>query len=544
MAGAETGKNKKYSLRRYQQDAVSALLKDLDEYKSVAAVLPTGAGKSLIMIDLIDHLRPTLGIDGSILILCHLTDPLNQLFDGYKKYGQRSERIKYWTRLIPSLSYDIIFTTMQKMARGPSIKMWKNHISQRMNRIPKYIIIDEAHSYGAASYRQICDVFPDARLIGLSATPFRSNRYSFSQFEKISYTISMGELIELGFLTPPKTEKVQIPDSMTDDAGRIALSYKIWKDRESKRGLVTLIYFPTTDIAKAALASFSQKLGDRVAYIDGSTKMRDAKAMLRDARDGRYDVLLNCQKLETGVDVPNIGSVIMPYPCNSVVRYMQRVGRSLRLFPGKTHSMIYLCGDAPAIESGNWQKLHDKAIKLRDPLPSECLLEELDGEDMTKDKYRMEWTKTAIKSCKMLESDGLVTLSRFLAQKKFPKKYDRFINMIMVNAKPSQGYNDDPISKIQTEIIINRYKLEERHVKQMTRNEASALINGFVKHIDSCPFIIREGAHVGKHCADIHPFARKWIKQPGPLRTLKAWWRAGSPANPKSEKDSETGQDG
>lgn len=529
MDGDKESHKAKYTLRGYQQDAVQSFLKDLEDNDSVAAVLPTGSGKSIIIIDLIDKLRPKLGIDGSILILCHLTDPLYQLFDSYKSLGERPARQIFWKRLIPGMNIDMIYTTMQKMARQSSIDLWRHHMKQSMVRKPKYIIIDEAHSYGAPSYRKMRDLFPDAKLIGLSATPFRSNKYSFSQFEIVTYTRSMSELIDLGFLTPPKTETVTIPKEMDSDGGRIALSYQIWSERESKRGLVTVVYFPTTDIAKSALASFTQQNHARCAYIDGSTHIKDAKKILSDARDGKYDILINCQKLETGVDIPNIGSVIMPYPCGSVTRYMQRVGRALRLFPGKDHAKIYLCGNAPAIESGEWLELHNQAIRARDPLPSECLIEELtSNEDLMKNKVKMEWTRQAIEACKLLETDGLITLSKFLAAKKFPKKYDKFINNILSNAKPSQGYNDSPISQIQSDLIIKRYKMEERHVKQLTKNEASALINGMNAHLDSDPFIFRDGPHMGKHPSELHPLARSYCTGET-KKKLQAWWRAGRP---------------
>ena len=61
---------------------------------------------------------------------------------------------------------DTIFATMQKMSRPESLEKWKFHKKGKLNRCPKYILIDEAHSYGALSYEKVCEIFPTAQEIG------------------------------------------------------------------------------------------------------------------------------------------------------------------------------------------------------------------------------------------------------------------------------------------------------------------------------------------------------------------------------------------
>ena len=495
----------------------------------MGAVLPTGSGKSLIMVELIDRLRKNLSIDDSIMVLCHLSDPLRQLHDTYKALGARPARLHYWTKLaIPSIQIDTIFCTMQKMSRPESLDKWAHHKAGKLNRCPKYIMIDEAHAYGALSYEKICEIFPDAKVIGLSATPFRSNKFSFGLFDKVSYTISMGELISLGFLTPPKVEVISLKD-MDSTPDRIALSYKIWWERERKRGLVTVVYFPTTEIAKAALTAYTQDKTVSVRYVDGKMNSEPVKKVIEDAKAGLVDIIVNCQKLETGVDIPNIGAVIMPYECNSVVRYMQRVGRALRKFAGKEFANIYLCGDTPSIEKKQWNKIHDKAIELRDPLPSESLQDNFDQIDSGQiPRTEMVWTENAIEACKKLEGQGFITLSDHLASKRFPKKYDRYINSIMSGAIPTEGYNDSKISIIQNEILTKKFGFKENHTAKLTKKEASALINGFQGHLNRDPYIIQSGAHIGKHPSQLPGLARKYAKGDTKMK-LQMWWKAGRP---------------
>ena len=533
MSKINTSGERAYTLRPYQLEAAQNAVRDISDPKinSTGLVMPTGSGKSLVIIELIEMLRESLSIDGSIIVLCHLSEPLKQLMESYRRFSSRPLKASEWAFQIPSMSYDVIFTTMQKLAMDDNLRKWRNHGKLKCVRRPRYIIIDEAHMYGATSYERILKIFPDIKVIGFTATPFRSNKYSFSQFDRVSFTISMESLIEQGYLTPPELTQVSIPPKYNSDAGRIALALKIWKKKEKERGLVTVVYLPTKQLAKDAYTAFTEERGLRVEYVDSTMNNRTIDRIIRNSRDGKVDVLVNCKVLETGIDIPNIGAVIMPYPVNSVVTYVQRVGRALRLYPGKEKAHIYLCGDTPAIEKGVWEKLHNRALKLRDPLPSEVLLDEMTESGM--EKVRMEWTREAIEVCEILEKEGLITLSEFLAYKRYPKKYDKFISDIMKHGPISRHADDSPASDIQKGLLTKKFGFKERQVQNLTKREASKFINGMKMRLSADPHIVRVGNHLGKHMSEVPPLARKYAKGEL-LYQLRAWWKAGKPSLKKS----------
>lgn len=513
----------KYTLRPYQSDAAKAILEDIKTFDSCSAVLPTGSGKTLILVELIDKIRDRLPLDGMILVLCHLSDPLYQLYEAYCQFGDRPKRVIKWkgSMFSNSLSVDTVFASMQKMAKSEDF--WRRRNKQKMVRHPSYIIIDEAHAYGAHSYNQIRKFFPNAKIIGLSATPYRNNKFSFSLFEKVSYTIAMGELIKLGYLVEPRLTQITLED--TSDAGRIAMCYKIWLEKEKPRGLPTIIYFPTTDHAKAAEAALSGKA--RVAYMDGSTSHGRVTQVVTSAKKGELDIIVNCQKLETGIDIPPIGSIMMPYKCGSVSRYIQRVGRGLRLYEGKTHCNVYLCGDSPSIEKGEWVKLHNDSLKVKETLPSDELIDGL--EDIAdRDFHLIKWTKEAIEACEKLESSDMITLANHLAKRRFPKKYDRHLQEIMHYAKTTSE-NKSPATEEQIFILKETLGFEDRAVRNLSQREADALLNGFRRWVHRDPWIIKRGPYIGKHPAEVPGLYKKHCNDPQVKATFYDWYRAGKP---------------
>ncbi|MCK5192288.1 MAG: DEAD/DEAH box helicase family protein, partial [Desulfobulbaceae bacterium] len=172
-------------LRDYQSECSDAIVKDLETYDRVSAVLPTGSGKSLIEIDIIDRLMVDTPFDHCILFLCHIKDLAVQLYESYQAHGKSPKAAFMFvgTRK-PFFSSKILFSTMQSACSD------KRRLNKPLGKRVTHIVIDEAHFFGVKSYEKICDEFyPDAKVIGFSATPFRQNQFSFSMFDRVSFAI-------------------------------------------------------------------------------------------------------------------------------------------------------------------------------------------------------------------------------------------------------------------------------------------------------------------------------------------------------------------
>jgi len=513
-------------LRDYQMDALGVMISDLDKYQRISAVMPTGSGKSIIEVGLIDSMVKQLKFNECILVLCHIKDVTVQLYENYKIHSEFRDESFLWSGARkPFFSSKILFSTMQSASAD------KRRMQGPMSKTVVGILIDEAHLFGCKSYMKICETFyPTAKVIGFSATPFRENQYSFSLFDHVSYAIDIQTLIDQGYLCPPKLMQMAFPDK--DFGTRLATMVKIWRERERQRKLVSIVYLPTIDMAMEARNVFGEA-GARTGFVEAKTNERETASTYRKARQGQLDVICNVNKISVGIDIPSIGAVFMPYPTGSVAQYLQRIGRALRMFEGKKEAHIYVMSDAPSIKRGDWQKIHDFALGVKkDPTtPGEKLMDEYDFLmlDELGNKDRIAWTMEAMKAVEILESNGLPEISQIIASKQFPNKYAKVIKDIIKNIEKPKPSNAGAISPLQKKLLIERFKFKENHVKKLGKGEATELIAGMLKFHSRSPYVIPTGPMAGKHCADVPGLYKKNVKDPAVKQILYKWYRAGRP---------------
>lgn len=516
-------------LRDYQSECSDAIIDDLEIYDSAAAVLPTGAGKSLIEVDIIDRLLEGMPFDHCILFLCHIKDLTTQLYETYKAHGKNPKNAFLFmgSQKRPRFSSKILFSTMQSASRD------KRKLDSPLGKKVTHIVIDEAHFFGVKSYETICDEFyPDAKVIGFSATPFRQNQFSFSMFDRVSYAIDIKTLIDRGFLVPPVLVQMAFPNE--NFSTRMASIVKIWTEKEKPRKMVSIVYFPTVEQALEARNVFSG-VGARTEFVDAKTVEKDTARIYTDARQGKVDVIVNVNKISTGIDIPGIAAVFMPYPTKSVVQYLQRIGRSLRPFGDKKEANIYVFSSAPSIKRGDWQHIHDFALDVeKDPTtPGEELASELDflELDPKSNADRIAWTMAAMEAVSLLESNGLPDISRLVAYKQFPQKYSRVVADIIKKIQRPPEVVGEKLTDLQSRMLTEKFKFKPQHIKEVNKAEASELISGLMKYHQRSPFVIPSGPMAGKHCADLPGLYKKNVKDPVTKKILRSWYQAGRPRN-------------
>ena len=516
-------------LRDYQSECSDAVIKDLETYDRVGAVLPTGSGKSLIEVDIIDRLLEDMPFDHCILFLCHIKDLTTQLYETYQAHGENPKAAFLYmgTTRRPFFSSKVLFSTMQSASQE------KRRLDSPLGKKVTHIVIDEAHFFGVKSYEKICDEFyPGAKVIGFSATPFRENQFSFAMFDRVSYAIDIKTMIDRGFLVPPSLIQMAFPDEAFST--RMASIVKIWQEKEKPRKMVSICYFPTVEQALEARNVFSG-VGARTEFVDAKTIEKDTARIYKAARDGKVDVIVNVNKISTGIDIPAIAAIFMPYPTKSVVQYLQRIGRALRPFGDKKEAHIYVFSSAPSIKRGDWQHIHDFALDVeKDPTsPGEDLASELDflELDPKSNADRIAWTMAAMQAVNLLESNGLPDISRLVAYKQFPQKYSRVVSEIIKKIQSPTERSGEKLSNLQTKMLIEKFKFKPHHIKEVSKAEASELISGLIKYHQRSPFIIPSGPMAGKHCADLPGLYKKNVKDPVAKKILRSWYQSGRPRN-------------
>lgn len=224
-----------------------------------------------------------------------------------------------------------------------------------------HLVIDEAHHAPADSYRRIIRaltaVNPDLRILGVTATPERSDEQKMGVvFDSIAYRIDLFKAIyllrclckyeRLGFALPVDASKIT-GQSTTDDftskelaeLGEIMSAHDAlhivvdkWEEHGSDRR--SIFYTPTVAHATALCDVFLQR-GHAAAWVSGETPKAERDDIVKKFRSGQLQVLTNCAVFAEGVDVPEISFVGMLSSTKSRTRYTQCAGRGLRNHPTK-----------------------------------------------------------------------------------------------------------------------------------------------------------------------------------------------------------------
>lgn len=310
-------------LRYYQEDAVNAALRTLKMFKHPLLIMPTGAGKSLVIAQLCKLLEK------QILVIT----PRIKLLDQN-------------AALIPDCG---ILSASRGEDRGENHRVIVGTIQTLIRReflSPEFIIIDEAHLIPGddSEYEQLLKRFPDALFIGLTATPFKGDQLIYehgSRWTK-SYDIGMIELIQKGYLVPPRAFKTSVTIDKDlysdDDITRIILPTAIEKLRELK-SQKTLVF--CRDIEHAILtAELLRQNGETVFCIHSNLPSNQYDSIYNDFQaSNSHAWLVNCNMVTTGVDL-NADSIVFLRKMVMGGLYIQCVGRGLRPFLNKTFCAI------------------------------------------------------------------------------------------------------------------------------------------------------------------------------------------------------------
>ena len=330
----------KVNLRDYQlKDIQSIRDKFRQGHKSVLYVAPTGSGKTVIFSSITQSAAEK---DNSVMITVHRKELLNQCSDALEDLG---------------IEHGII---------APGFSMTNNQIQvasvqtlvRRLHKVPEpnLIIYDEAHHRVAGSWDKIGKAYPNARSLGVTATPLRLDGKGLgNNFSAMVIGPSVETLTAQGYLSkaiiyaPPKSIDMSGLRTKFGDFEKNSVASLM--DKPTITGDVVEHYLSicagSPAIAFCAsvrhaenLAEQFRKKGIKSESIDGKTNNQDRKRRINSLGDGRIDVLTSCEIVSEGTDIPVVRTAILLRPTKSLALYLQQVGRCLRPYPGKENSII------------------------------------------------------------------------------------------------------------------------------------------------------------------------------------------------------------
>lgn len=330
-------------LRPYQQEAMDAILEAWENgTNKTLLVLPTGCGKTIVFAKVTEE---CVRQGNRVLILAHRGELLEQAADKIvKATGLMCATEKAEETCLGSW-FRITVGSVQSMMR-----------ESRLSRFPDdyfdTIIIDEAHHCISDSYQRVLRHFPEAKVLGVTATPDRGDMKNLGQvFESLAYEYTLPQAIKEGYLSPIKAVTiplkvdltgvgVQSGDFKVGDLGTALDPYLEGIATEMEkycREKKTVVFLP--------LVKTSQKFRDilnahgfQAAEVNGESQ--DRAEILREFDSGRYNVLCNSMLLTEGWDCPSVDCIVVLRPTKVRSLYCQMVGRGTRLSPGKDHLLL------------------------------------------------------------------------------------------------------------------------------------------------------------------------------------------------------------
>ncbi len=326
-----------FTLRDYQQDLISKTFAAWSSgMRKVLLQLSTGGGKTIIFAVVASEL--TCRGEG-VLVVAHREELILQAADKMAvTTGVQPGIIKAGYKPTDSLIQVGSIQTLARRKTYPKAEL---------------VIVDEAHHASAASYRKLLDAYPNALILGVTATPRREDGYGLRDvFDHLVCSISTLELITLGYLTEYKLiagfkySKHKVPqkrDFTKKELEQVASDYKpeevLKQWNNFCAGKKTILFAVNVMHSKAIAAKF-RAAGISCEHLDGETPQSERKAILDRFKSGTTKIISNCAILTEGFDCPDSEAVVIARPTTSVTLWLQMLGRVLRPAPGKNYATI------------------------------------------------------------------------------------------------------------------------------------------------------------------------------------------------------------
>ena len=307
--------------------------------RRVLGVLPTGGGKGRLLA----HVAAGTAAKGkTIVVMAHRAELVDQICANLDDEGVPYGRIQPgWPMLRYRVLVGMVQTIVRRLSKLP---------------VPDLLLIDEAHHAPAGQYVAITTAWPQARMLGVTATPSRSDGQGLGQyFDVMVQGPSMADLIQAKhladyeyYLPSPDFDMAGAGSAMGDfkaaDALKIMAKAKIVGDAvqhyQTHLGRRPAIAFCMGVQHCEDTAAEFRAAGLRSAHVDGKMDMTLRRERLAGLANGLIDVLTAADVISEGVDIPAIAGAILLRPTQSVGLHLQQVGRALRLKPDGSRAVI------------------------------------------------------------------------------------------------------------------------------------------------------------------------------------------------------------
>ena len=347
---AELNPYRDKKLYPYQTEAKAKIYKMWTQLRSIMFQMPTGTGKTHLFVSISRDLHEW-GVQHKsavkILFLAHRKELIKQIKEKLGvKYGLAAGTIMANNMEEKYLPYQV--ASVQTLIRR--IDDWKEKDFD-------LIIVDEAHHVKADSYKTILRAFPHAKVLGVTATPYRMSHESFRpEFDDLITSRPVAQFIKEGWLTDYEYYSIKPESKIQMDIQSInrfamdgdyldeAAAYVMDRD-EIRAGIVSSyehyakgkkgIVYTITKAHNIHVCNKFRAHGYKAVAIDDSTPPKEREAYVSDFKSGKIDIICNVNIFSEGFDCPDVEFIQLARPTKSLSMYLQQVGRGLRIADGK-----------------------------------------------------------------------------------------------------------------------------------------------------------------------------------------------------------------
>ena len=369
-------------LRDYQTDICSRVNEAFDKHRSVMVQMPTGTGKTVVLASLVSQLDMT-----SVLIVAHRRELIEQIKATIKRLNMDNRNI----------TVESIQTISRRLTSNgvatPSTGGQGDHAFS-------LVVIDEAHHALARTYKMMWDSWPDAKFLGLTATPCRLNGKGFTDlFDVLLSSLTVPEFIKKGVLAPfdyvtinEGSSQQQLIDSLTKRGADGDYQVKEMNEVLNKRPSIEQLYNCYTKFAKKkkgiiyavsieharSIAEYYESKGIKAVAISAKTPAKEREELLERFKGdtshrgaGGLQVLVNVDIFSEGFDCPDVEFIQLARPTLSLAKYLQMVGRGLR--PHKKKECCVILDNVGLVRffglptrCWDWQSAFEGRLRIKD----------------------------------------------------------------------------------------------------------------------------------------------------------------------------------
>lgn len=342
---------KEIRLYDYQAEMKERIDTAFQSYQSVMVQMPTGTGKTILLAEVVKREKGKVK-NPYVWIVVHRRELVEQIRETLETMLSSS-----------SSTSDAITSLLSDNSRIKVMSIqWLSRHYQEMEESPSLIVIDEAHHAVAKTYKEVMDAFPEAKKLGLTATPCRLTRRGFTDlFDVLLQSWSAKKFIADGWLSlydymsiREDSEDWRLVNSLKKrgadgDFSLREMSEKLNVQPSIERLCDTVMRYAANkkgityaiDIAHAEhIAEAYRQHGINAIAISSKTPNDECRLTIDKFKAGQIQVLVNVDLFGEGFDCPDVEFIQLARPTLSLAKYLQQVGRGMRVFEGKKYCLI------------------------------------------------------------------------------------------------------------------------------------------------------------------------------------------------------------